>query len=201
MTLIVSDNARGDFEPIPVGVYPAVCYLVADLGIQPGGQYRPRHQVHIRWELPDLRVTWTDRDGNEHEGPRTIGQTFTASLSPKAKLRGVLEGWRGRAFTAQELQGFDLMNICGAACQLAIGNQTGADGRVYAQIAAVLQFAKGTLKPSLSRPLLRYSPDEPSQFSELPGWLQDKIRSAQVPVVDDIGPAFAGEEFDDDIPF
>lgn len=72
--------------------------LVCDVGVQSSGRFTPRPKLYVRWELPQERIQWTDREGNAQEGPAQIGKFYTASLSAKANLlRKDLENWRGRA--------------------------------------------------------------------------------------------------------
>lgn len=200
MPLIVRDTGGAEFEPLAAGVHVAICNLVCDCGIQPGGKYKPRHQVYVRWEIPGERVAWTDRDGREHEGPAQIGRFYTASLSSKAKLRNDLEAWRGRPFTAEELAGFDLLTILGAACQLLIGHNA-AEGKVYANIMGLMALPKGTPRPAAERPLVRFAPDDRSQFAELPQWLQERVQQAQSADIGTASALPADDGFDDDIPF
>ena len=42
---------------------------------------------------------------------RTISATYTLSLGERSNLRKMLESWRSRAFTPEELQGFDLEKV------------------------------------------------------------------------------------------
>ena len=200
MPLIVRDTGGAEFQPLAAGVHIAICNMVCDCGVQPGGKFKPRHQVYVRWEIPGERVAWTDREGCAHEAPAQIGRFYTASLSGKAKLRNDLEAWRGRAFTAQELAGFDLLTILGAPCQLLIGNSAGADGKTYANIMGLMALPKGAPRPVAERALVRFSPDDRDQFNELPQWLQERVQQAQSA---DIATATlpADDDFDDDIPF
>lgn len=178
MPLKVMNNARAkEFRRVPEGVHTAVCNMVVDCGIQPGGKYQPRHQVYIRWEIPSERVEWTDRDGGAHEGPMNIGRFYTASLSEKATLRRDLENWRGRPFTREELAGFDLFKILGTACQLMVSHSQ-SGGETYANVTGVMGFPKGQAKPIAENRLVKYSPEEPGQYDELPAWLREKVQSA-----------------------
>ncbi len=199
MALTVTDKGGMEFKQVPQGTHIAVCDMVVDLGIQPSG-YGPKHKVYIRWELPNERVEWTDKDNVEHEGPMSIGNFYTASLSEKAILRKDLEGWRGRAFTKEELAGFDLFNVLGVACQVSVTHNT--EGvKTYANVTAVAGIPKGMERPKAQNPLLKYGPDDLSQYNDLPEWLRKKIdaqiKSELVPQ----GPAPTGPDFDDDIPF
>jgi hypothetical protein len=200
MSLIVRDTGGGDFDPIPQGTHLAVCNLVCDVGVQASGRFTPRPKLYIRWELPSERIQWTDREGKAHEGPAQIGKFYTASLSAKANLRKDLENWRGRAFTPAELAGFDLFTVLGHACQIVVTHTKGADGRTYANVAGLVGLPRGMDRPKAERALVKYSPEDPGQFNDLPTWLQERIGEAQQP-----GEHVAGSDpadaFDDDIPF
>ena len=111
-----------DFKKVPPGCHFAICNMVVDLGVQETsfkGQAKQQHKVYIRWEVPDERVTY-EKDGKEIEGPCSIGATYTLSLSEKAKLRALLENWRGKLFTREELNGFDITTIAGKCCQVMV---------------------------------------------------------------------------------
>jgi hypothetical protein len=201
MPLNVKEAGTREFKRAPAGVHVAVCNLVVDCGVQPGGKYKPRHQVYIRWELPKERIQWTDKEGEQHEGPITIGRFYTASLGEKATLRRDLENWRGRAFTKQELAGFNLFNILGAACQLMVVQSTVGD-EIYSNVAGVMGFPKDHPKPTAENTLLKYSPDESEQLEQLPRWLRDKVLGSLAPPEPPEEYAKAsGDDFDDDIPF
>lgn len=177
MALNVKNPGAKDFKRVPQGIHAAVCNMVVDCGIQPGGKFKPRHQVYIRWEIPAERVEWTDRLGEVHEGPMNIGKFYTASLAEKAALRRDLENWRGRAFTREELAGFDLFKILGTACRLMVTHSV-QDGETYSNVSGVMGFPKDQPKPKAEHHLVKYSPEEPEQFDQLPRWLRDKVASS-----------------------
>src|ERR1700676_5595242 len=142
----IKASAKGgsDFTPVPPGVHFAICSNVVDLGVQKTtfkGQDKQKHQVYLRFELPDTRVEWT-KDGKKMEGPATIGRTFTLSIGEKSNLRPFLEGWRGKAFTPVEEEGFDITSIIGKVCQLSVVHETGGDGKLRAQINGAFSIIK-----------------------------------------------------------
>lgn len=204
MGIMASDRGGTDFKPVPAGTHIGICVLVADLGIQGGGKFKPSQKVYLRWELPNEVTEWTDRDGNKKSGPMIIGREYTLSLSEKANLRADLESWRGRLFTEQELKGFDIVNVLGKACMLGVvHNEKG--GKVYANVASVMGVPKGTNLPSAphNKPTW-YSPAEHDQavYESLPEWIREKIGNR---IRDDVSPTTNGStdrpDFDDDIPF
>lgn len=201
MPLNVRNTASKEFKRVPAGIHVAVCNMVVDCGIQPGGKYKPRHQVYIRWEIPSERVEWTDREGLTHEGPMNIGKFYTASLAEKAALRRDLENWRGRPFTRDELAGFDLFKILGTPCQLLVTHSSQGDDR-YANVTGVMAFPREMPKPKAEHRLVKYSPEEPAQFDELPQWLRDKIASSLTAPMAEGATAFSSEtEVQDELPF
>ncbi len=177
MSLIVKENGGGrEFKPVPAGTHVAVCNMIVDLGMQPGYEGgAPQRKVYIGWEVPSESVEWTDKDGNKQVGPMKIGRTYTLSLNEKATLRAHLENWRGRAFTAQELAGFDLFNIANKACLIGVTHKTSGD-KTYANVSSVMSLPKGTTAPTVSGKILLYpDPSDPGVFERLPEWIQKKI--------------------------
>jgi hypothetical protein len=206
MGIIATDKGGADFKPVPAGTHTAICVLVADLGIQAGGKFKPQRKIYVRWELPSEIMAYKDKDGNEKTGPMVIGKKYTLSLSEKANLRADLESWRGRVFTEQELKGFDIINVLGKSCLLGVTHEQCQDKKVYANISAVMGLPKGTAPLTPVAKPLWYSPDEHDQhvFESLPNWLQEAIQARKR---DDIAPPAQGNSpptddgFDDDIPF
>lgn len=140
MSLIVKEPER-KFSPAPEGLHPAVCIDVIErLNVEtPWG---PKDKVEIRWEIEEINA--------ETSKPFQVRAWYTASLSEKAKLRAVLEMWRGRKFTPQELRGFDIEKLVGAPCQIQVVHNASDDGRTFANVQAVIKASKHTpvLRPS-----------------------------------------------------
>jgi hypothetical protein len=63
------------------------------------------------WELEPRR-----KDGSRFQ----ITKIFTAGIGKKSNLCGLLESWRGQAFTEEERKGFDLERIVSKPCILSI---------------------------------------------------------------------------------
>lgn len=200
MAIKVSDTGGGDFKMVPQGTHIAVCNQVVDVGMQVTN-FGPKHKVFLRWEIPAERIQYGD--GNENEGPMVIGKFYTASLNEKANLRQDLEAWRGRAFTEQELAGFDLDNVLGAPCQISVVHNE-SNGKTYANVRSVTALPKGVDKPQPELELIKYGPEDQEQFDKLPDWLKKKIQE-QPPTQDEEADAVAetadDDGLDDDIPF
>lgn len=206
MAIMASDTGGGkDFKKVPPGCHFAICNMVVDLGVQESsykGKAKKQHKIYLRWEVPDERVTY-EKDGKEVEGPCSIGNFYTLSLSEKAALREVLENWRGRTFSPEELTGFDITTVAGKCCQIMVQhNESG--GKTYANVTGVMGISreqKERAKAAQSEVgVVVYSLENPqANWEKLPNWLQEKIEGRIMPPT--VNKATAAPEFDDDIPF
>lgn len=140
MGVVVTSNSGKVITPAPAGVAPGVCCDVIDLGMvteEYDGKKRSSHKVVLVWQIDEI---------NPETGKRfTVGKRYTASLHEKATLRKDLQSWRGRAFTNEELAGFDLdhvLNVC-ALLNVVHNNK---DGKTYANVEAVMPLPKGSQK-------------------------------------------------------
>lgn len=172
MSLTVKANGGGEFEMTPEGTYIGRCIKVIDLGTQTiTGQYGTKQQkkVMIQWELLDDEVKM--QDGK----PFAASQFYTASLHEKSQLRKDLEAWRGKKFTADELEGFDLNNVLGTYCMLQITHST--DGN-YANVSAIMSY-RGD-KPQGVNELLSFDISEPDMtvFEAFSDKMKAKILAA-----------------------
>lgn len=212
-SLVASD--KGSVEPIEPGVYVAVCYAVVDLGTQYSEKFgKHARKVVITWEIPELMFEF-EKDGVKKTLPKAISSRYTLSLGLKSTLRGVLESWRGRPFSAEELAGFDLRKLIGAACQVQIAQRQGTGGRVVSFIQSVMAMPKGVKAPALINPPLFFNIASLTGKT-LPPWLPEWLakiiaqskeyemlckaqpgQTGDVPVDHD-GPATTD---DDDLPF
>lgn len=186
----------GDFKRAPSGSHIAVCNMVADCGLQPGSAQfpQPKRKVYLRFEIPAERVEY-EKDGKKLEGPLTIGKFYTASMNEKATLRKHLEGWRGKSFTDQEAEVFDVGKLLGVACMLSVVEED-RDGKTYSNIASIGKLPKGMAHPVAEGDLLYFEDASPREdFEALPGWLREKIEKQIRPVV--TGSDFRDDDLDD----
>jgi hypothetical protein len=68
--------------------------------------------------------------------PLIQSREYTVSLNEKANLRRDLEAWRGKAFSEDELKGFDISNILGHFCMVNISHRQKGD-MTYADLKGV----------------------------------------------------------------
>jgi hypothetical protein len=203
MPLKVQHSKKKDFMPAPAGQHIAVCRGVVDVGPQetPWGT---KPKVYICWQLPNVPVTWTDKDGQTREGFAEVGAFYTNSDNEKGRLRQMLEAWRGAAFTEAEIaRGIDLFSLVGRACQVTVQHRTKPDGRVFASVTAVAPLLTGMTAPVLSGEPMIFSRADGRGVENLPDWLQKMLRSVAGSATKPQDAVFGGsaDEPDDEIPF
>lgn len=137
-----SDNR---FEPAPAGNHAARCIRIIDFGTQPrtymGQPKPPERQISITFEL----VTEMMSDGRPFV-ISTGGLSF--SMHEKAKLRKLLESWRGVPFADADFDTFDIRNLLGKPAMVNVIHVTGQDGSEYARIDMVARVPKGFTVPN-----------------------------------------------------
>lgn len=141
MAIWASRGSSESFAPAPVGVHQAVCVDVVDLGVLEvtwGGQTKKQHKVKIVWQIEELMETGK---------PFLVSNRYTLSLHEKSRLRADLQAWRGKPFTEDESQRFDLETLIGVNCLLNVIHKTSEkSGAVFANIAAIMPLKKGMPK-------------------------------------------------------
>lgn len=158
------------------GVYIAVCTKVIDLGIQYNERFnKSSRQVKILWNIVGETI-----EINGEEMPRQINKDFTVSLDERSTLRKMLQSWRGKPFTAEELQGFDLKKLLGASCQLQLIQKTNEHG-TYAVVENIMALPAGTPRPKAENTAFfdLDDPDTYGEFASLPRYIQEKIAEAE----------------------
>ncbi len=174
MAIIAKEPAGRDFIPAPSGTHIAVCCDVVDLGVLEvsfGGESKQQHKVNLVWQIEEVM---------SDNRPYMVRKRYTLSLHEKAALRKDLESWRGRTFTPEELQGFDLEVLIGKGCILSVIHNPGNKGGVFANIAAIMKLPKGA--PTLTvRDYVRVCDREPEPQSKAPEQDWGPINDDDVP--------------------
>ena len=156
--MIIAKNNGGNFEMIPEGTHQAVCFAVHDIGLQSNNFGTTQHKVVISWEIKE-----TIKAEGEYKGKRyVISNRYTLSLNEKSTLRKHLESWRGKKFTAEELdKGFDIEKVIGVNCMISVVHTESKNGKTYANVSAVMSLAKGMEKMT------------PENSTEPPDWVKE----------------------------
>lgn len=198
----VSAKGGQNLEKPPEGAHISRCYRIVDLGTVLGefkGKPKESRKLLITWELCSEMMS----DGR----PFSISKRYTASLSEKAILRGDLKSWRGRDFTAEELECFDLKAVLGKPCMLNIVHEKRDGGEVYANVTAIMPLPGGVTAPPLVNPIVHVSLDEEfdrAAFDTLSDGLKEAISKSpeykELMARAGSGDA-GGAADDDDVPF
>lgn len=182
MGLTASHKSTSVSTPAPAGNHVARCVRVIDLGMQKDdGQFglKIQHKLMLTWELPDEKHTFKEENGPE---PFQVSKEYTVSLHEKAGLRKELESWRGRAFTAEELDAFNVGKLLGAPCLLNVIHSPRKDGGgMRAKVGGISPLPKGFKCPDAISPQIKYEVEQmrDETFKSLPEWIQNRIASCE----------------------
>lgn len=102
------------------------------------------------------------------------------SLGEKSNLRKDLQAWRGKQFTPEELEGFNLINILNKGCQLQILN-TENNGKTYTNIVSIMALPKGMTITELDNTVVFDTYDESTwnNYLQIPKWMQERIKQCE----------------------
>jgi hypothetical protein len=132
------------------------------------------------WEIPGERLE--TEEGNK---PKILSKIFTNSLNEKSNLKKCLEAWRGKKFSEQELQGFDLVNILRKGCQLQVLHSE-KNGKIYPSIASFMALPKGTKVPEPENEVIYFDlygqkdiETIKAEMKKFPEWIQNLIKESQ----------------------
>lgn len=138
MPIVATAGETTTFTPAPEGVHQAVCVDVIDLGVIPGFQGKPQHKIDVVWQIAEKRD-----DGKRYE----LYKRYTLSIHEKANLCIDLVSWRGRAFTAEEAEAFDVEKLKDKNCLINVQHKPSKDGKkTYANVVSVMPLIKNMPK-------------------------------------------------------
>lgn len=212
MIVARQNSTNSDFKLPPAGSFSARLYRLIDIGTQTTewmGKKKMQRKIIAMFELHG-----EDNDGQPlvtNDGkPLVVSKRYTLSLDEKATLRKDLEAWRGRAFTQEELDGFNLEVLLGKFCMVSI-THTEHDGKQYANISSISQVPSALKKlgePKGINDLMIFTLDKFDQgkFEKLSEGLQSVIaKSAEYRnIFEPNSPPIVSspmDEMDDPIPF
>lgn len=124
----------GDFTPCPEGLHDAVLADVAELQVR---DYNDPTKMNNKVRL----VFQIDQVNEDHpeKAKFTCGTPpLTPSLHERAKLRKLLEGWRGKKMSEKELEKFDSETLIGINGQILVKHQIRDNGDTYANVTEIL---------------------------------------------------------------
>ncbi len=191
----------------PSGTHVARCVRCIDVGTHTftSDQYGTtrKHDIILSWELPSALIEEGDYAGE----PFVLNRKLTLSLHKKSNLRPILEAWRGKKFTGQEIQdGFEIAEMVGLPCLLTVTHSAPNDeGVVFANVTAVAALMDGMdCGPQVNESLVYdVSTPDGSVYAKLPEWIRKLIDESEenVDTIVQTAKATAPATQQDDIPF
>ena len=203
------ESKGGEFERCPPGVHLARCYRVVDLGTQKSeymGQTKYLHKIMISWEIHGTNEAGEPLRMNDGR-PFAIFKNYTRSWSEKANIRLDLQSWRGRPFTKDEMNRFDLKSILGAWCMLNVIERQGQNGNTYSNINGITPVPALIRQNGLPKEVNKaeiFNLEEPDMelFNTFSENLKAKIKSSpQWQKLESKNPVENQPPVDDDVPF
>ena len=127
----------GDFELAPAGNHIGRCIRIIDIGtietvFEGKSLWQPK--IKLGFELPLEKM--------EDSRPFSVWSELTLTMNKKGNLRPLLEGWRGKSFTDEEAEDFDILKLLDKTCMINVVHKEG-----YANINSIAQVPKGTKCP------------------------------------------------------
>lgn len=166
-------------ELIEAGNYVARCYRMVEIGTCDEeflGVKKQMHKVRIGWELPTELKTFNPEKG---EQPCVIDKEYTLSLADKANLRKDLQSWRGKAFSDEEAEAFDITKLLGVPCMLNVIHVQGKKDptKTYQAIGSVSPMPKGLVCPPQVNETFVFDFEnfDENKFLSLPDFLKEQI--------------------------
>lgn len=176
MSMIASDNGGQVIEKLENGVYTAVSSAIIDLGLQKNEQFKKiQRKFMMIWTIIGEEV-----EINGEKQPRTISKEYSFSLNEKSTLRKDLQAWRGKPFSEEELQGFNILAVLNKACQLQIILEE-KNNKKYNNIAGIMSLPKGSNVPKLEDTYYfdMENVETWENYCKIPNWIQEKIKKAE----------------------
>ncbi len=176
MSMIAKSTGSANIEKLESGVYTAVSAALIDLGMQKNEKFeKVQRKFRLIWTILDEYI-----EVNGEQLSRTMSKEYSFSLHEKSSLRKDLQAWRNRAFTEDELNGFNLLNILNKACQLQIIKEE-KNGNTYNNIISIMALPKGMQATQLEETY--YFDIETREtwknWEKIPQWIQDTIKKAE----------------------
>lgn len=179
---INATNKAVQRELIPAGNYIARCYQMLQIGTVEEivmGAVKTLNKVRIGWELPTELKVFNPEKG---EQPFTISKEFTLSMHEKSNLRKLLASWRGKDFTEEEAESFDITKLLSVPCMINVIHKPAKSDptKVYEEISNVSPMPKGVKCPNqINQTMcLEYESFDQELFNSLPDFIKTKIQSS-----------------------
>lgn len=175
MSMIASDNGGSTIPKLEGGVYTAISSAIVDLGLQKNEKFdKTQRKFMMIWTILNETI-----EVNGEQLPRQLSKEYSFSLHEKSTLRKDLQAWRGKAFTEEELRGFNILNVLNVPCQLQVLLEE-KNGKSYNNIASIMALPKGTEVDRLDNTYYFdiETTDSWKNWTKIPQWIRDRIKKA-----------------------
>lgn len=176
MSMIASDNGGSNIPKLEGGVYTAISSAIVDLGLQKNEKFdKTQRKFMMIWNILNETI-----EVNGEQLPRQLSKEYSFSLHEKSTLRKDLQAWRGKAFTEEELRGFNILNVLNVPCQLQVLLEE-RNGRQYNNIASIMALPKGSQVEKLKNTYYFdiETIDSWTNWTKIPQWIRDRIKKAE----------------------
>jgi len=167
---------------VPSGLTPFTIYAIYHVGLISWSKdsTETTDTLILGLELPELpALEYKEQDGSVTKKPQTLNPRFRFSMSPKANIRKLLEGWRGKAFSEAEASAFQVASLLGKSGLVNVIHKQRGD-KTFADVGALMKGKPvvGTLKP------IAFSVRQLENASELanvglPPWIVKIVESSE----------------------
>jgi len=175
--IVVKVGSSKVTEIVPSGTHIGRCYSMIHIGTvqwEYQGEPKASDKVRFTFELPH-----ETREFGGEEKPMVISKEYTVSLHEKSNLRKDLEMWRGKEFSAQELNSFDLTDLLGQPCNITVVHKTAKTGNEFAMIGGLGALTKGIDCPEQFNETFMFNYHDnfnQTWLDEQPEWVQNQIK-------------------------
>ncbi len=163
--------------PVDAGPTRGICYMCVDLGTSLSEfDGKMKRQVLLGFELPDFEES-SKVDGRDVTYRRTINKFATLSMNEKATLRKMLEAWRGKVFTDEEIKSYDLFSVVGQTALINIVHKM-SNGQPKADIGSITALPRGMSACKSDHPEIRFSMSDPVHnvlTGDIQPWVQNIV--------------------------
>ena len=176
MSMIASDNGGSTIPKLEGGVDTAISSAIVDLGLQKNEKFdKTQRKFMMIWTILNETI-----EVNGEQLPRQLSKEYSFSLHEKSTLRKDLQAWRGKAFTEEELRGFNILNVLNVPCQLQVLLEE-RNGRQYNNIASIMALPKGSQVEKLENTYYFdiETMDSWTNWTKIPQWIRDRIKRAE----------------------
>ena len=180
MSIIAPKPQTKEYQIVPSGTHIATCYSMIHIGTieeEYMGESKLNNKVRLSFEIPAEII---DVDGVDM--PMSIQKEYNLSMYEKSNLRKDLESWRGKGFTNDEADNFDITKLLGVPCMISVVHKTSKKGTEYAVISTISPLMKGTQAPEQFNQPFQFNYNDNFDIDWLntqSEWLSERIKSSK----------------------